>query len=299
MYSVAVLGSSGMIGHEVSNQISQQSQFKVFNYQRKIDNKKNNVIQFDILKHNKKSIADEFEKFDYIINCTGIIKHLIDPMNEETVESVRKINTEFPRILSTALQNTNSRVIEIGTDCVFKGEIGNYFENSEKDAIDLYGISKKMGEFESENVMRIRTSVIGLEVDRSVELLSWFLAKENQEVEGFTNHLWNGITSFHLGKIISAIITNDLFSSGIQHFFPSDKVSKFTLLEIVKDVWGRKDLKLKPVEAKDKVDRTLDSVNKNMIKNLWRAGGYVEIPSVRKLVEEYYLTVNSVYNYPK
>jgi dTDP-4-dehydrorhamnose reductase len=296
MFSVAVLGSSGMIGHEVSNHISQRPEFTVFNYQRNLDNKKNNVIQFDILKQNKRLIADEFKKFDYIINCTGVIKHLIDPMNDATIENIRKVNTEFPRILSTALENSNSRVIEIGTDCVFKGDIGNYTENSKKDATDLYGISKKMGEFESENVMRIRTSVIGLEVDRSVELLSWFLAKENQEVGGFTNHLWNGITSFHLGKIIRAIITDDLFASGTQHFYPSDKVSKYTLLEIVKDVWDRQDINLKPLEAENKIDRTLDSLDKNRIKNLWRAGGYIEIPSVRKLVEEYYLRVNSVYN---
>jgi dTDP-4-dehydrorhamnose reductase len=296
VYLVAILGSSGMIGHEISNQLSKDSNFKVFNFQRKIDNTKSNTVQFDILSQNQKVLASEFKEFDYIINCTGIIKHLIDQDDKAAIKNVEKINTEFPKILSSVPENTRTKIIEIGTDCVFKGGIGNYSENSTRDATDIYGNSKKLGEYESGNVMRIRTSVIGLEVNRSIELLSWFLAKKNEEVEGYTNHFWNGITSFHLGKIIRGLIANDLFKSGIQHFFPADKVSKFSLLQIIQDVWGRNDLTLKPVETINKIDRTLNSVNKDMVKDLWAAGGYIEIPSVKQLVEEYYSTIKGVYN---
>lgn len=285
-----------MIGHEISHQLSKDSNFKVFNYQRKNDKTKSNIVQFDILDQNQKSLAREFKKFDYIINCAGIIKHLITENNKIAIKNVEKINTEFPKVLSFALEKTNSKIIEIGTDCVFKGDIGNYFENSFKDATDLYGVSKKSGEHESGNVMRIRTSVIGIEVDRSIELLSWFLAKKNEEVQGYTNHFWNGITSYHLGKIIRGLVTNDLFSSGTQHFFPADKVSKFSLLKIIQEVWNREDLKLKPVETCYKIDRTLNSNNTVMINDLWRAGGYIKIPRIKQLVEEYYLTIKRVYN---
>jgi dTDP-4-dehydrorhamnose reductase len=297
VYLVAILGSSGMIGHEISNQLSKDFNFKVFNFQRKIDNTKSNIIQFDILSQNQNLLAREFKEFDYIINCAGIIKHLIDQTDRQAIKNVEKINTEFPKILSDALENTKTKIIEIGTDCVFKGEIGNYSENSIKDATDIYGKSKIFGEFESGNVMRIRTSVIGLEVNRSIELLSWFLAKKNEQVEGYTNHFWNGITSYHLGKIVRGLITNDLFRSGIQHFFPADKVSKFSLLQIFQEVWDRKDLEIKPVETSYKIDRTLNSVNKEMVNDLWRAGGYIEVPNVKQLVAEYYSTIKRVYNW--
>lgn len=296
MYLVAILGSSGMIGHEISNQLSKDSNFKVFNYQRKIRNSRSNIVQFDILGQDPNSLANEFKEFDYIVNCAGVIKHLIDQDNKEAIKNVEKINTNFPKILSTALENTNTKIIEIGTDCVFKGDQGNYSENSIKDATDVYGNSKKLGEYESGNVMRIRTSVIGLEENRSIELLSWFLAKTNEEVEGYTNHFWNGITSYHLGQIIRGLIANDLFKSGIQHFFPADKVSKFSLLQMIQEVWDRKDLKLKPVETSYKIDRTINSVNKDMVNDLWQAGGYVEIPRIKQLVEEYYSTTKRVYN---
>jgi len=281
-----------MIGHEISNQLSKDLNFKVFNYQRKLHNSKSNIFQFDILGQNRNSLANEFKEFDYVVNCAGIIKHLIDPDNEEGIRKVEEINTNFPKILSTALENTNTKIIEIGTDCVFKGDIGNYSENSIRDATDIYGKSKKLGEFESGNVMRIRTSVIGLEVNRSIELLSWFLAKKNEEVEGYTNHIWNGITSYHLGIIIKGLIANDLFKSGVQHFFPADKVSKYSLLQMIQEVWVRKDLELKPVETSHKIDRTLNSVNKDMVKDLWRAGGYTEIPRIKQLGEEYYSIKN-------
>ncbi len=285
-----------MIGHEISNQLSMDSNFKIFNYQRKADNTKNNIIQFDILTQNRNSLVSEFKEFDYVINCAGIIKHLIDQDDKAAIKNVEKINTNFPKILSCALENANTKIIEIGTDCVFKGDIGNYSENSIRDATDIYGNSKKFGEYESGNVMRIRTSVIGHELNRSIELLSWFLSKKNEEVEGYTNHFWNGITSFHLGKIIRGLIVNDLFKSGIQHFFPADKVSKFSLLQIIQEVWDRKDLKLKAVETSYKIDRTLNSVNKDMVNDLWQAGGYVEIPRIKQLVEEYYSTIKRVYN---
>ncbi len=277
-----------MIGHEISNQLSKESNFKVYNYQRNLDNSKSNIFKFDILGQNRNSLASEFKDFDYIVNCAGIIKHLIDQNDKVAFKNVGIVNSNFPKILSSALENTKTKIIEIGTDCVFKGDLGNYSENSVRDATDIYGKSKKLGEYESRNVMRIRTSVIGLEVNRSIELLSWILSKKNEEVEGYTNHFWNGITSYHLGKIIRGLIANDLFKSGVQHFFPADKVSKFSLLQIIQEVWDRKDLKIKPIQTSHKIDRTLNSVNKDMVKDLWRAGGYTEIPRIKQLVEEYY-----------
>ena len=289
MYSIAVLGSSGMIGHEVANQLVSTPRLKVSRYQRKIDIKDKSIYKFDVINQNMKSIESEFSKFDYVINCTGVIKHLIEPLSKINIEHINEVNSNFPKRLAKALQNRKTRIIEIGTDCVFSGLTGSYSEKSKKDATDLYGESKKSGEFDTNNVMRIRTSVIGLEQDRAKELLSWFLSKKSEMVDGYTNHYWNGITSYHLGLVIKTIILNDLFVPETQHFFPADKVTKFTLLEIFKDVWSRDDLSVRPLEATIKVDRTLSSNNLSRVVNLWNQSGYLEIPTIRQLVEEYYL----------
>jgi dTDP-4-dehydrorhamnose reductase len=289
MYSVAVLGSSGMIGHEVSRQLVTESRFNVSRYQRKVDNEDKSIIHFDIYEQDIKTIATEFSEFDYVINCTGVIRHLIDPFDQSSFQKIKEVNTFFPKLLSMALQNSGTKIIEIGTDCVFSGTTGNYSEDSVKDATDLYGESKRLGEFEANNIMRIRTSVIGLEKDRSMELLSWFLSKRNETVDGFTNHFWNGITSYHLGLLIKTIVLNNLFAQGTQHFFPTDKVTKFDLLEIFKDLWSRDDLSVRPIDTPFKVDRTLSSLNQSNVVNLWNQTGYLEIPTIKQLVAEYYL----------
>jgi dTDP-4-dehydrorhamnose reductase len=218
-----------------------------------------------------------------------VIKHLINLADESSIEKIKRVNTYFPELLSTALQNSGTRIIEIGTDCVFSGTTGNYSEKSKKDATDLYGESKRLGEIEATNVMRVRTSVIGLEKDRSKELLSWFLSKRNESVDGYTNHYWNGITSYHLGLLIKTIIIKNIFEPGTQHFFPVDKITKFDLLENFKELWSRDDLSIKPVDTPFKVDRTLSSINQSNVKNLWNQSGYLEIPTIKQLVAEYYL----------
>jgi dTDP-4-dehydrorhamnose reductase len=289
MYSIAVLGSSGMIGHEVANRLKSDSRFQVFKYQRTENKKDNSINKFNIFDQSSKSISNEFSKYDFVINCTGVIRHLINPSDYKDIEKIKEVNSNFPKLLSESLQNSGTKIIEIGTDCVFSGTTGNYSEVSKKDATDLYGESKKAGEFDSRNVMRLRTSVIGLELDRSKELLSWFISKKSEVVDGFTNHYWNGITSYHLSLVIKTIILNNLFVPETQHFFPADKVTKFTLLEIFKDVWSRDDLSVRPVEATTKVDRTLSSINLSRVVNLWNQSGYLEIPTIKQLVVEYYL----------
>ena len=289
MYSIAVLGSSGMIGHEVVNQLLPEFRFNVFKYQRTEDKKDKSKIIFDILKESSKSISTEFSRYDFVINCTGIIKHIINPSDQSSIQQIKEVNSYFPKLLSTALQDTGTKIIEIGTDCVFSGATGSYLETSKRDATDLYGVSKLLGEFDATNVMRVRTSVIGLETDRSKELLSWFLSKRNETIEGFTNHYWNGITSYHLGLLIKTIILKDLFVAGTQHFYPADKVSKFALLENFKEVWSRDDLLVKATEAPYKIDRTLSSVSQSNVVNLWNESGYIEVPTIKQLVAEYSL----------
>jgi dTDP-4-dehydrorhamnose reductase len=74
-----------------------------------------------------------------VINCTGVIRHLIDPFDQSSFQKIKEVNTFFPKLLSMALQNSGTKIIEIGTDCVFSGTTGNYSEDSVKDATDLYG----------------------------------------------------------------------------------------------------------------------------------------------------------------
>ena len=39
-----------------------------------------------------------------------------------------------------------TKIFQIATDCVFSGKIGGYNELSNHDDLDIYGVSKSMGE---------------------------------------------------------------------------------------------------------------------------------------------------------
>jgi dTDP-4-dehydrorhamnose reductase len=67
---------------------------------------------------------------------------------------------------------------------VFLGDKGSYSEESIKDARDLYGVSKGLGEVSGGNNMTVRTSIIGPERQEKGYLIGlcikkiWFLAIE-------------------------------------------------------------------------------------------------------------------------
>jgi dTDP-4-dehydrorhamnose reductase len=53
------------------------------------------------------------------------------------------VNTLLPQFI--AKNGFNSKIIHITTDCVYDGVKGNYDENDEVSATDVYGITKYCG----------------------------------------------------------------------------------------------------------------------------------------------------------
>ena len=52
---------------------------------------------------------------------------------------------------------------------------------------------------------------------------------------GFKNHLWNGITTRHFGKIVSILITKNIKIPNMLHIVPSNTVNKFQLLKLFRE----------------------------------------------------------------
>ena len=60
--------------------------------------------------------------------------------------------------------------------------------------------------------MNLRCSIIGKEIRNNKSLISWFLNnEENISLNGFTNHIWNGVTTDVFAKICIGIIKNKYF----------------------------------------------------------------------------------------
>jgi dTDP-4-dehydrorhamnose reductase len=138
---------------------------------------------------------------------------------------------------------------------VFSGSKGNYSENDIPDATDLYGRSKQFGEVTGTNCLTIRTSIIGRELGTAHSLIDWFLSQTNS-VNGYSNAIFSGFPTIVLADLLGNIIEEQPDLTGLYHL-SSDPISKFALLELVKNRLG---LTVKIVDAPEfRIDRSLDS----------------------------------------
>jgi dTDP-4-dehydrorhamnose reductase len=281
---VLILGATGMLGHTCFSYFNSNAEFDTYGTWRKTT--KENLKAFDVFKDSIEDLIQEIQP-NWVINCIGMIKQRIDESNQFSVMSTRKINQMFPRDLANAVAGTDARVIQIATDCVFSGEEGRYYESAPHNAIDLYGRSKSLGEILAPEFVNLRTSIIGRELATNFSLVDWFLSHDlNSEVNGYLNHHWNGITTSSFARIAHGIIKSDGFVSGTFHIVPSNEVSKYELLQLVRGSYDREDLLIRPVEAPRFVDRTLHTNHPNFNEAVWSSAGYESIPSIKELVEE-------------
>jgi dTDP-4-dehydrorhamnose reductase len=248
----------------------------------------NRVLTFDALQGQPIKEHLQEERFDLVVNAVGLIKQLIDEDNQEDIRTAYLINADLPRELNAYAKDYSTPIIQIGTDCVYSGLKGGYTEDSEFDCNDLYGLSKVSGEQESKSMMTIRCSIIGHEIKSSVSLMDWFLSQPaSASVNGYTNHFWNGVTTLTFARVIHGIIAKSSYLPGVFHLVPKDQVSKFELLQILAEMFGRKDIEISEFEAEIGVNRTLATLFSHKNELLWLNAGYTRVPSIAELIHEY------------
>lgn len=283
MNKVLILGVTGMLGNACEKLFLHSSKDHVITTSR---NKLGDSVSFDAKTDRIEALIEKVEP-DWIINCIGVIKPHINENLHSSIENAIEINSLFPHRIAKAIEGSNTKVIQIATDCVFSGEIGSYTESQPHDALDVYGKTKSLGEVNSGAFIHLRASIIGPERGRSSSLLEWFLGqKPNAEVKGFTDHLWNGITTHHFAKLALSIIETKSFSPGVKHVIPADVVTKAELLGYFRGVYGRSDIVVHAAESAKKIDRTLSTNQIAFSDNLWIASGYKTAPTVEQMVQE-------------
>jgi dTDP-4-dehydrorhamnose reductase len=286
---VLILGASGMLGHACLDFFEDLSEFETYGTWRKPSEE--NIRTFDAMRDSVGELINEI-KPDWIINCIGIIKQKIDETDESSIAHTLQINEVFPRQLADAVAGTKIKVIQIATDCVFDGSAGQYYEIASHNAVDLYGKTKSHGEILSPEFMNLRVSIIGREVASNYSLVDWFLSNDfGAQVNGYSNHFWNGITTIAFARIAAGIMQSNQFVSGTFHIIPSNEVSKYELLELIRKHFGREDISISPIDVPLTLDRTLRTTNQDLNRTLWEGAGYKKIPSIQELVEE--LAINS------
>lgn len=289
MARIGILGSTGMLGSALTRELTSSNNVVVeFNRSGKPLLPGNKAIFLEASDELTRNTLFEEPKFDYIINAVGLIKQRIQDDSISQHEMAYLVNSDFPAFLNDFSVKTSTPIIQIGTDCVFLGDKGNYNETSEFDCNDVYGLSKVDGETRSQSLMTIRSSIIGHEITSKVSLLDWFLSQErNAAVSGYLNHYWNGVTTFDFARVVDGVIRNDKFSSGVVHLVPSNQLSKFELLKEIARCFNRTDIYVDPANTEVSVDRTLSTIFKEINTGMWTDAGYSGPPTIEQMVENY------------
>jgi dTDP-4-dehydrorhamnose reductase len=170
-------------------------------------------------------------KPDVTINTIGITKQR--KIKDYEINNL-KVNALFPHEINKLAEGVGSRFIHFSTDCVFSGKKGNYRENDESDAVDIYGRTKYLGEIVDDKALTIRTSFIGLELFRKVSIVEWFLSNKENQIEGYKNAIYTGLTTIEMTRVISKVIKEFSDLTGIYHV-ASEPISKYDLLIYLAD----------------------------------------------------------------
>ncbi|WP_336219197.1 SDR family oxidoreductase [Citrobacter amalonaticus] len=256
---ILILGANGMLGSSLLRYFSSRNSFEVLGTTRDVA-----IAGFLQAKHNAKIISGIDVKNIFqlqslikekqpgiVLNCVGIIKQLDAAKNN--IASI-EINSLLPHRLAEICSYNNAKLIHFSTDCVYKGDRGNYAEDDEPDAIDLYGRSKHLGEVSYDGHLTLRTSIIGHELNTHHSLINWFLSQQDT-VTGYTNAIFSGLPTCYVAEVLEHyIFPNDL--SGLYHL-SVDPISKYELLGIVNKIYEKK-LEIQP-SGELKIDRSLDS----------------------------------------
>lgn len=234
---ILILGSNGMLGHMVKLYLSKFHDIEIIK-----DRWPSKYFKDQILE-NKASV---------LINCIGAIPQKTNKY---------QVNWELPIWLD---ENFKGRIIHPSTDC----------EMDEDD----YGISKrKAAEWLLKNAKRtkiIKTSIIGPELNGHASFLNWFLSnKDGTSINGYSNHMWNGITTLSWAKFSKSLIENWTIYP-IRTVLSSQCISKYELCVICNTVFDRKIL-INPF-------RTEKSFNKCLVPDIELDNIEIQLKELRK-----------------
>lgn len=228
---------------------------------------------------------------NWIVNCLGTTKPLILLLLEHVQnygmmgeDAARTCNEQLPM----ELVKLGPPVIHASTDCVFSGNRRRpYDEMDEPDAIDPYGRTKAAGE--APGAIVLRCSLVGPECRSPARYL---LGKtiEGYVRQGWTDHLWNGLTTLAWARIVMAIMEHqEAWPPGsyrLQHLVPSGSCSKERLVSTILQAHEILNQIVEPTSSVNPADTRLSTIHGHELQRLWKLAGYDPAPTIEQMLYE-------------
>lgn len=251
---VLLFGATGMAGHIAYYYLQSTERYELINVVYRTKLVKDSMV-VDVTDKNAVTKLVEEVRPDLIINCIGV---LIKGSKEHPDNAIF-INAYFPHLLKKLSDKIGAKLIHISTDCVFSGKRGNYTESDFRDADDIYGRSKALGEIINDKDLTIRTSIIGPELKTNGEgLFHWFMHQTGQ-VNGFKTAIWGGVTTLELAKAIDNAIVQE--QTGLIQLSNGIGITKYDLLNLFKKIWHRSNVNILPYDGNG-IDKSIAKSDK-------------------------------------
>lgn len=222
---VVVLGCSGMLGSVLTQSLTTVN--KVFGVSRTTHSLADYICDFN--NHSELTrILDEINA-DVIVNAAAITDL---QFCEKNIYSSFELHFELSRFLALRVE----RNVYISTDSVFNGESGGYSETSNHYPVNIYAMSKLLGEYPilDSGGLILRTNIYGFNQYRQGNsLLEWAISSilQNKKITGFTDVYFNPVSVYALSEIIAFCIKNK--KTGLFHIGSNESVSKAEFLRRV------------------------------------------------------------------
>jgi dTDP-4-dehydrorhamnose reductase len=266
MKRVLILGADGMVGHVARIHLSGRG-YEVHSVAR------SQSADWDYLDlENENALFAYIAKVrpDVVFNCVGV---LVKEAEEDPERAIR-LNSLLPRSLSRMGPCMGYRLIHMSSDCVFSGAAGPYRESDRRDADEIYGRTKALGDIVNDRDLTIRTSKVGPELKPGGSgLFNWFMAQKGR-IRGFARAMWSGITTLEMVKAVDAAIAKG--TTGLVHLTNGQPISKYDLLMLFREIWGRDDIEIERDETRAS-DRSLLNTRPDYV---------YPVPSYRAMLEE-------------
>lgn len=278
---VVILGCSGMLGSALAKQLDYR--FEVVGISRSKHPLSSYICDFTDLRR----LSEYLDRIgaDVIVNVAAITN-----LNycESHIYDAFSLHFELSKMLAQRSEKT----IYISTDSVFDGEHGNYDELSKVRPLNVYAMSKLLGEapvLEAGGLV-LRTNIYGFNKYKpGNSLFEWAVSNitSKAKMTGYTDICFNPVSVFALSEIIEFCISHNY--SGLFNIGSNKPISKADFLKhIVKLVDSEYKL-LSFAEQPSSVIRrpknTMLNVNKSDLFNLPKVDF---LDDLKRVVTEYF-----------
>lgn len=189
---------------------------------------------------------------DVLINAVGVKR----ASGEAATLRMFETNAGFPKRLYDAASRRGVHLVHFSTDAVFDGVDGGYDESSPPSPEGPYALSKLLGEPEASGALTIRTSMIGLALERGDGLMDWLFGQRGSTVVGYSASMFTGLPVNEIARfLLTHVLPKPSRPEGAYHL-AAEPIDKHSLIKLILTEWGIDDIKLERQEGV-RVDRSL------------------------------------------